>query len=96
MYSRALQADALDSLLNLCYSRIQDLRIDFSRVQVKDSAIIANYDNQIRIAEFEKKLLLETIASKDKEIKRERRKRKVATFLGLATTGAAIYLLTLK
>lgn len=96
MYARALQADGLDSLMNLCYSRIQDLRIDFAKIQTKDSAIIANYDKQLEIAEQEKKILLQAIADKNSELKKERRKRRWVTFGGIITTGAAIYLSTLK
>ena len=96
MYARALQADGLDSLLTLCYNRINNLRDDFNNLASKDSAIIENYKKQIGLAEDEKKIYEDQIKTLDKMYRAERRKRRLITFTGILTTGAAIYLSTLK
>lgn len=96
MYARALQADGLDSLLNLCYSRIQDMRLDLTKIQIKDSAIIANYDKQLNVLEEEKKVLLQAIADKNRDIRRQRRNAFWSKVVGTVTTGIVTYLLITK
>lgn len=96
MFSRALQADALDSLLIIANTRIANLRSDYDKLQSVDSSIMANYAKQLNIAEEEKKILLQAIADKNKEIRREKRKRFWTGAAGVVATGAAIYISTLK
>jgi len=90
LYTKALQKDACDSLLVIANVRIVSLRTDFNQLVSKDSAIIANYDKQVQVLEDEKKVLLDAIASKNKDLRRERRKRTLITIAGVVATGAAI------
>lgn len=96
MYARALQADALDSLLDLSRREIVLLENKVMELIEQGDTTAASYEREIVQWKGKEQILLKKIEEKDKEIRREKRKRKWATFGGIITTGAVIYLSTLK
>ena len=82
----------LDTLL----ARISTLEKLSSTLEAKDSLTQAFYQYQISNLKEQQTTCESIIISLKKEIKRERRKRKLVTAAGIITTGLAIYLGTLK
>lgn len=82
----------LDTLL----SRINTLKQLVATLELKDSLTKALYEYQISNLKEQQTACLGTISSLKEEIKRERRKRRLATATGVAVAGILGYLYLTK
>lgn len=82
----------LDTLL----SRINTLKQLVTTLELKDSLTKALYEYQISNLKEQQTACLGTISSLKEEIKRERRKRRLATATGVAVAGVLGYLYLTK
>ena len=82
--------------VTLLNNRISLLNSQISELQEKDSANSVSSRNQIKLLLQEKELHQDQIKIMEKMILREKRKRKWTAVAGILSTGAAIYLSTIK
>lgn len=94
---RALLTDAkqkdilLDEVKNL-NDRIAEKQKQLSLTNERDSLLIASLKKEIILLEDQKNLLVTDNDSKDKTIKKLRRKNRWTAAAGILTTGAALFL----
>lgn len=84
-----LQVDSLSAQISYYEQQLELEQDKFSVASIHHQEIIANLNEQ-------KRLLLNTIEILNKEIVRLKRGKKFATLFGIITTGAAIYLSSIK
>lgn len=88
----AKQGDALKQQVVILNDRIGLLQSIVKELELKDSASKSGYTAQIAALLEEKKIYQDQLNTYEKLLKRERRKRRLATAGGIVTTGLAIYL----
>jgi len=88
----AKQGDALKQQVVILNDRIGLLQSIVKELELKDSAFKSGYTAQIAALLEEKKIYQDQLNTYEKLLKRERRKRRLATAGGIVTTGLAIYL----
>ena len=88
----AKQGDALKQQVVILNDRIAILTNLINQLEQKDSATISGYQNQLDLLHQEQALYKDQLNTYEKLLKRERRKRRLATAGGIVTTGLAIYL----
>lgn len=85
-----------DSLLKLVEQQVKELEGQIKLLNEKDGELKAMYDNQLDILRQEITLYKDQINGYEKLVKRERRKRRLATAGGILTTGLMAYLFITK
>lgn len=96
MYKDALQKPILEERISILNERITNLQILVKTVEQKDSILIMDSQNQIKLLLEEMTLCQDQVKTMETIIRKERRKRFWVSAAGIVTTGAAIYLSTLK
>ena len=87
--SSAKQRDILLEQVSILNERIALYQDNIRLLNEKDSVTVAGHKKELAILEDQKLILLQTIADKNKELRRERRKRIVTGGLGILATAAA-------
>lgn len=96
VFSRALQADLLDSLLINEREKIVLLEAKISIMKETDSLTVASYEKEISLSKKQVQLYEQEISQLKKQIRREKRKRIFTGALGMASTITMGYLLIKK
>ena len=92
VYADALQKPILEERISILNDRIANFQILIKALEEKDSLANINYMLQVGALLEEKKIYQDQLNTYEKLLKRERRKRRLATAGGIVTTGLAIYL----
>jgi len=88
----AKQGDALKQQVVILNDRIGLLQSIVKELELKDSASKSGYTAQIAALLEEKKIYQDQLNTYEKLLKRERRKRRLATAGGIITTGLVVFL----
>lgn len=88
---KANERDNLKEQLSIAEARISWLQTVISQQQVKDSTTIRGYENELAVNLAEQKVLLDAITSKDKEIRRYKRRLFISRAAGVVATGIMGY-----
>lgn len=92
----ASQKKIADSLLSIAEKQVTELNGQIKLLNEKDSELKTMYDNQLDILRQEITLYKDQIIGYERLVKKERRKRRLATFGGILTTGVMAYLFIIK
>lgn len=92
IYTAAIQKRYVDSLLVISEKQVGELKYNISLLQEKDAELKKMYDAQLDILHNQIVIYKEQITGYERLVKLERRKRRLITFGGVLTTGAAIFL----
>ena len=92
----AKQGDALKQQVVILNDRIAILNNLINQLEQKDSATISGYQNQLGLLHQEQAIYKDQLNTYEKLLRREKRKRRLATAGGIVTTGLAIYLAVVK
>jgi hypothetical protein len=92
----ARQKDVLLEQVTILNQRIDNLNAQIKNLQDKDKETVASYNDQLELAEQQKKLLLSYLTKYDKLLKKEKRKRFWTAAGGLAGMGVIGYLYITK
>lgn len=71
----AEQKKILDERVSILAQRIEGMEKALEYVERKDSVTVATYENQIKLMKEQHQILLNTVASLNGEIRREKRRR---------------------
>lgn len=92
----ASQKRVADSLLLIAEKQIAQLQNTISLLGEKDAEQKAMFDNQLDLLRQEITLYKDQIAGYERLVRKERRKRRLATAGGILTTGLMAYLFITK
>lgn len=92
----AEQKKVLEERVIILGQRIEGLEKSLQYVEAKDSVTVATYERQIKEMKEQQQILLDTVASLNKEIRREKRRRFFTGLAGTVTTAGALFLLLTK
>lgn len=96
IYAAALQKKVADSLLAISEKQVAQLQNTITLLGDKDAEQKAMFDNQLDLLHQEINLYKDQIAGYERLVKKERRKRRLATAGGILTTGIMAYLFITK
>lgn len=96
VYADALQKPILEERIAILNERIANYQVLIKTFEEKDSIRAEDCKSQIASLIEEKALYQDQVKTMEQMIRKERRKRFWITASGILTTGAAIYLSTLK
>lgn len=90
----AKQTRELEAQIVTLTSRIDLLQGNINEYKQRDTATVNTYERQI-LADKQTRTLLEAqVSTFDKMLRKERTKRKITGFMGILTTGIALYFAT--
>lgn len=92
----ASQKKVLDAQVVILNERITGFEFAISQFHVKDSIRVDGHKKEMDLKDQQNKILLDNIASLNKQVKREKTKRIFTGIGGVLATGIASYLLLKK
>ena len=88
----AKQGEVLKGQVTILNDRIALLQATITQLEQKDSAATESCKNQIELLHQEQAIYKDQLNTYEKLLRREKRKRRLATAAGVLTTGIAIWL----